>query len=227
MEMHKNIKICCDFCRELNGNRDNSFHEIYARIADTRIIWSSESFVVLPTLGQLFENSLLILPKQHYELMSSLPASQLDELEGCYELFYDDLSPHGKVIAFEHGAKSDTRGGCGIYHAHLHILPVPDYVDLFSLLDHECQKYDSFKHAYRNTKSMSEYLLAINPDKTVGVLDLSCLSGHYPSQFFRRKLSEYFNLKASWNWREYTYPEERLMNLISNAVSRKFHSFPV
>ena len=60
----KNIDVTCDFCIEFHDFKKSKFAQIYGD--KRRIISSDKFFCVIPTIGQLFQGSLLILPKKHY-----------------------------------------------------------------------------------------------------------------------------------------------------------------
>jgi len=70
----------CEFCQELQGLPGNRFGAMYAGIAASRIVAQTEHFVVLPTIGQLFAGSLLILPRVHKETCAELQRTQQEGL---------------------------------------------------------------------------------------------------------------------------------------------------
>lgn len=209
------MKNNCDFCEEINGTGVGTFYDIYNNIIKSRIIYEDSNFVVIPTMGQLFIHSLLILPKEHFESLSELGSSKLKLLN---ELFYKvkkKLTEFGYVVAFEHGAKSFTNGGCGIYHAHLHIVPLPIEISMFDFLKHEYVCCTDLVEGLEKIGKATEYLMAINHDNSCSVLDISKYPKEYPSQFFRKELSSYFNLKSSWNWKEYGSEEQWLLESVN------------
>ena len=71
----------CEYCEELRSPSDSRFGRLYAGVAETRIVLRTPSFVVMPTLGQIFRGSLLVLPIAHVETLSALQDRQLSELE--------------------------------------------------------------------------------------------------------------------------------------------------
>src|SRR5438094_806896 len=110
----------CEFCDELADPRSSRFGWIYAGKVHSRIIFNQDGFVVMPTLGQLFMGSLLILPSEHFETMAQLPASRVKSLVALLTQIERRMQPLGRPVLFEHGAKCSTGSGCGIYHAHMH-----------------------------------------------------------------------------------------------------------
>src|SRR5258708_25901610 len=161
----------CEFCSEFHTNNVTTFSRLYNDAIADRTLLESRSFKVIPTLGQIFDCSMLVIPKNHLETMSELDLPELKELTGLYKQVSSRLSKLGHVIGFEHGAHKITGGGCGIFHAHLHIIPLPEKVDLFGFFNHEYKIYSSIESALQNSNGSDEYLIAINEDETVGYLD--------------------------------------------------------
>ena len=114
MDINRN---CC-MCSILEGNR---------RYGDAdRILWESDNFFAIASIGGFIKGWTLIVPKAH----------QLN-LRECYataefQTFVRDVSQKvnsvfGSTIFFEHGAREEgSIIGCGVDHAHLHIVPSED-----------------------------------------------------------------------------------------------------
>src|SRR5688572_7165034 len=111
----------CEFCTELTQDPNSRFKRLYSTQLPSRIIKRSDGFVVLPTLGQLFKGSLLVLPEEHVETFSSLSTEMLARLPDLLSELEVSTTRLGMPLIFEHGAKCFTGSGCGIYHAHMHI----------------------------------------------------------------------------------------------------------
>jgi len=91
-----------------------------------RILFESEHFVAVPTLGSLVEGWLLIVSKQHLICMGDLDPSLLEELIGFKSQVAGAVEfQYGSVAIFEHGPSQPKQSlGCGVDHAHLHIVPI-------------------------------------------------------------------------------------------------------
>lgn len=210
--------INCEYCSEFQGGKSNTFNELYGSVISHRILLESQSFKVIPTIGQLFDNSLLIVPVRHVETLSDLTNNELNELMALYRKVKVALSAKGFVVAFEHGAHAETGGGCGIYHAHLHVVPLPKEVNLLGFFKHKYRTSTELDVVLRTLKGSREYLVAVNQNDQVGFLDLTDLSGAYASQYFRRALNEEFHLDAPWDWKAYGYIEKSLLTSVLNNV---------
>ena len=65
-------QVQCDFCDELSGGSENSFSRIYKRELESRVLFHSDEFAVIPSLGQIVEGYLLVLPIKHFKALGDL-----------------------------------------------------------------------------------------------------------------------------------------------------------
>jgi len=87
----------------------------------------SENFAALPSLGALVEGWLLLVPRRHFISVGALPQPLLREMEEMKRLLCSAVEEnYGQACIFEHGpSKANCAVGCGVDHAHLHVVPVP------------------------------------------------------------------------------------------------------
>ena len=115
----------CDFCDEIN-NIETIYNKIYG--GKSRVVCSTEHFIVFPCMGQLREGHLLIISKKHINAIGLLDVLAMEELRRLlFAIVGYFKNEYGKeLLCFEHGALSDdgSYGGCGIFHMHLHLLPI-------------------------------------------------------------------------------------------------------
>ncbi len=213
--------MLCEFCEEFHHRCRSRFAQIYAPFVKDRVVARHGIFVAMPTMGQLFPNSLLVLPASHVETMASLPASELSDLTTFLTALEKVIGQNRPVVAFEHGARCTTGGGCGIYHAHVHLVAVPAHVSVDDLLPPEMdsrsyRSASSFIAGLRDLRSSPEYLIVRDSNYLIRFVDISLSSGkRYPSQYFRRVLTEFFKLDHPWDWRRYQGPEQYLFDTIN------------
>jgi diadenosine tetraphosphate (Ap4A) HIT family hydrolase len=203
----------CEFCQELGGLNRSRFDAHYPEFS-SRIVAQTEHFVALPTLGQIFEGSLLVLPRRHYSTCGSMP----DRLRAGFcefvrELF-DKTTGFGNPVIFEHGARPKTGGSCGIYHAHLHIVPLPGIHDSKDFFSEAPTKVDTLEEAL-NSLSRSDHYLLFGNEKSVRFADVSQLPFTPPSQYFRRQLANHYGLSKYWDWRKAPAREAKLVNTLT------------
>jgi diadenosine tetraphosphate (Ap4A) HIT family hydrolase len=106
----------CQFCAIAEGRGTNGVDEI---------LQESENFVAVASVGSLTPGWMLIVPKSHQLSLAGSPA--MEE----FEAFSSDVAERisalfagAPVRAFEHGANREgSPVGCGVNHAHLHLLP--------------------------------------------------------------------------------------------------------
>lgn len=89
------------------------------------LICESEHATAFPSLGALLEGWVLIAPREHVIALSELDGDGWRDVA----LLADRVNmaiqaAYGPTVMFEHGAAGIHRtAGCGVDHAHLHIVP--------------------------------------------------------------------------------------------------------
>ena len=120
----------CGFCAELHetDSQNNLLKTVITPqlSINSRVMYETENYVVIPTIGCFVEGYVLIVSKQHYDCAGQMALSSIEEL--C-QLIWKVVSAIKQTygldcIVFEHGAISCTNkfGGC-INHAHIHVVP--------------------------------------------------------------------------------------------------------
>lgn len=194
----------CDFCSEIVGAGGSAFQRIYGQDAN-RVVAESDTLIALPTLGQLFPGSLLVLPKSHIEMFSRAGSDVQSELPHFIEPLLKSASRFGDPLIFEHGALACTGASCGIYHAHLHIVPLPSVVAASELLPEARGRALSLSDAFAELTNASKYLLVGEGHRFFFAADHDI--DQLPSQCMRIRLAERFALQQPWDWRAYTSEE--------------------
>jgi diadenosine tetraphosphate (Ap4A) HIT family hydrolase len=203
--------IACDFCSELSGSSENSFGRIYADYLGNRILSRSSQFAVIPSMGQIAEGYLLVLPINHFKALGDLPETLLQEFTAICERVGRTLKDqYGPYILFEHGTRSEGVGGCGIYHAHLHAVPlaeVPDPIEKLKLR-FPYVELTTLSEISKRGAGLSSYLLYQDLNARPYVFD----TGNLPSQYMRKLLADELG-NQNWDWRT-AGREERLLTTI-------------
>lgn len=203
----------CEFCQELLSPGASRFANIYGPKIESRVVATAQGFVAIPTLGQLFKGSLLVLTTDHYEMMSQLPREMQSALECFISELEQTLMPIGFPVVFEHGAKSSTGASCGIYHAHIHIIPVPGSVKYQDVLP-EGEFQENLPDIYAKAGTKESYLYFRGTDRLFGFYAGRDMKS-YPSQYFRRGLARHFEVQDDWDWRNYDYQEKKLLETLA------------
>lgn len=194
----------CPFCLELATGGLPSSLRTYSHIPN-RIIQASEHFVVFPTISPLIPGHLLIIPRYH---VSSLLQIRPDHVAEFLDLLATVLARTEQIysppIFFEHGIGKDCIGGCGINHAHLHILPVPtstieEVKDAYLIPDVFTSLHTYSLNGIFRTHAMDRHSYALI-GRTVDIVYFQVLES-LPSQYLRKHFSLLLN-KSFWDWRE-------------------------
>lgn len=211
------MKDNCVFCRELSGRRDTNFARLYPEF-DGRVIAETDDLVVFPCIGQLTTGHSLIVTKTHYsnfaQAFKSLPdlADQLVSVIADAQAFLAVKSDD--TLYFEHGAITADDGGCGIYHAHLHLVPQAGSVKIGSVSGSDPIIFNSLIDAYSNIDGVLPYALIGTEIYGFGI---ESLNSALPSQTIRRKVASVIGCPV-WDWRE-AGQEHGMIEILSRKLA--------
>lgn len=204
--------VNCQFCSEFSGSTDNAFAVLYENVIRDRSVLMTENFRVFPSIGQIVEGYILIAPVRHYSALQTLPTNLTTELNSLYEQVKKALaSCYGPCIFYEHGTGSAVSGGCGIYHAHLHAVPLPRSLDPVELLKSKFsyKRIEGLSDLRDQSQGMSGYIFYQDSNSRSYLFDTPNLV----SQYMRRTLAAVLG-RDDWDWRA-AGREERLMGTLS------------
>lgn len=146
------------------------------------VLWESAHFVVVPSKGGFLPGWLLIVPREHVLSMGQIDPHLAGELDDLTTRVIERVRlQFGPPTCFEHGAvHQGTTFGCGIDHAHVHVVPLPRELSLRATA--EAALGSRFEH--RAPKPGCPYLRIREP----GHLDWVTLEPEAspPRQFFRQ-----------------------------------------
>ena len=144
----------CSFCNEIIGEEFNNYFEQYVKDEfakkglDSRIVFETENYIVMPMVGPLVPGYLLMLPRHHYASFASIPKEELQEAIELKTKIRDILQKNynGHCVIYEHGAiNKRKKGACCSDHAHLHFAVVDvDVIDAFSEYGFDVREISSF-----------------------------------------------------------------------------------
>ncbi len=172
------------------------------------ILFESENFAVMPSLGSLVEGWLLIVPKTHYlsigQIANDMLYHELDEL--MKEVGDIVKSNYGNYIIFEHGPSEEKSVvGCGVDYAHIHIVPLS--IDLIK----KCEEHNLDFIWNKVAGIASTSLLA---KENLAYLFLSkfeesfiATGEKFESQLFRKLIAESLGKEGMWDWKKYPFEE--------------------
>lgn len=174
------------------------------------VLFEANGCVVAPTLGSIVPNWLLIVPRRHavnfrdWQAAGSIdPAGLVDEVLAAL-----GVDPR-RTIWFEHGpAGADTVVGCGVDHAHLHVLiNVPFSFDAFAAASMTCSPVYWYPcpaaEAYAGLTASGSYLLAGSNGNAMAAEHVEVVG----SQFFRRIVADLVGRPDQWNYKTHAHIE--------------------
>ena len=209
----------CGLCEEVIGNASSEFTRIYGKNPENRLILERDGFIAIPSIGQMVEGYLLIVTKQHYTSMGSLPVDDLNELNTIMEEVRGLLADtYGRPIFFEHGSMKDVNsGGCGIDHAHIHAVPLPDNTDVLPDIQEALEGVEiaSLADLSERARQNKPYLFYENQKGIKYLFDVK----NIPCQYMRRILGKRLGCQE-WDWRTYGR-EEKLISTLARLRNGK------
>ncbi len=193
---------CC-ICTEVSsGKFPLDYHSSYP--LTNRICIENEHFIVVPSISPIVEGHLLIFPKYHIKNLAEIKPNSLN-------MFFDIMnksiemisSSYDKTFVFEHGVGQDGYLGCGIDHAHLHIIPL-SYKIADKIIKNISDAFpnsisDNLENILLNMNKINSYLL-YGKD----IEEMYCTSSsQIPSQYIRKMITEELN-GYEWDWKKFT-----------------------
>lgn len=190
----------CSFCSEINRLTNNNLFLSILRFTlskEDRILFETDNFIIIPSLGALVPGHLLIVSKLHYISIGHCPASYYSELEYLVNAvrIASKIVFKLPVIAFEHGASVEAMGGSSIDHTHLHVLPIDeDVIEINNSKNIRINDYYELKKQYFN-KLPYLYYQSINETNYLIIMD------NIPSQYLRQVVAAKLGIIDVWNWK--------------------------
>jgi len=186
--MKTEYKEPCCFCTEIN-NKKMPEDFIKKSGINNRIIYQSKNFTVLPSISPLNVGHILIIPNSHITNITKLESELINELNDtfCYILSNNTIYKNKEFVFFEHGI-FEHGTGCGVDHAHIHLLPVS--LSIFNKIITSISKHYSLLNSsfesFFNIKNPSSYLFVGNSLNNV----FYSFHNKIPSQFIRKIVAE-------------------------------------
>ncbi len=196
---------------------EKKFHnkEVY-----NTILFESDNFLVIPSLGAIVEGWLLIIPKEHFISMGYIDnENMLSELEELIEKVGDLVqSTHGDYVIFENGAYSQNNlVGCGVDYAHVHVVPTEHN------LIHEIEsKFNVFYNwtSVKNLKDTCKFIRQSKPYlyyRDQSKKSFVTTNENIPSQLFRRAIASSIGIDDKYDWKKYPFTD----NIVKTINSYK------
>ncbi len=221
-EVHEDGPITCDYCDYLKG--------IYT--GSKRLIYRSNLFFILATVGQFDYGQLLIIPIRHVMSNAELNDEELAEFKEVLEdveYLINLTYSKSATMVWENGSGRSgvNKARDSIVHAHVHVYP--------SKLTAETVERKSgllFKDIslgeIRNYADDPYLLMRSNKDHNVWKI-CSTKDVFVPRQYIRAAVAEKMGITDDrWNWRKYPFYDKITQTIIQirEAVNNNWDSVP-
>jgi diadenosine tetraphosphate (Ap4A) HIT family hydrolase len=181
------VSECC-FCDEFGPHVPST---------SRRVLIATTNFVAFVDTSPISRGHTLIAPRGHFTSFAEMPVEiWLEAVELKERVFSRFPLSWGHPVSFEHGAVGESAGGCGISHAHVHLLPLPPAINILELIPPGPSTECPFELLSQTAESGRPYLFVEDPNggRLFYPKDL-------PSQFMRRRVAEAIG-KPDWDWRQ-------------------------
>lgn len=211
-------KICCFIAKSWKSKPVPQYNTI---------LFESEYFVAVPTKSPIVEGWLIVFPKQHYLSLADLPPSQLQELSQFSISVKHSIEQHySKCVMVEQGSIAYGQPtGCGVDHAHLHIIPMDIDTILYNvnqiletnakhwLMDVSLASLPKIRKKYRPC-----YFYIAD-----GATERLLIQRQFPRQLLRQAITHNSPNEHSYDWNLFDYTtnlQQTIITLEKNGIKQ-------
>jgi len=165
------------------------------------VLFETEEFAAIPSLGSLVPGWILIVPKKRIINLAALSEVERGRLIRFTCSIEDKMKTFGqKVYRFEHGGLESSLVSCGVEQAHMHLVPLPfDLVDMaLKSTDVDWGIKSSQSATWEGISTSTEYLMMADENRfyTGEVRQPT-------SQWFRKLIAENTGQPEKWDYKRY------------------------
>jgi ATP adenylyltransferase len=178
----------CELCFAVKNCRESN------SLLFNTLLYESKNFVIIPSIGPLFEDQIMIVSKYHFTALLSMDVDCIEELEILID-FLTFKYPEG-MLFYEHGSFNQQKGGSCIEHTHIHVIPKIQH--LFKILDGILPFNDeliSLEDLENIIPIDFPYVLNITSDKKIRLYE--AYNSH--SQMMRKAICNALG-RSDWDW---------------------------
>jgi len=210
------LEVCeCKYCSTLFGSQ----HHKANNQPWNEILWESDNFVIVPTLGAIVEGWLLIISKEHYVCMGAIEKDLHTELEEAINLAATAVSSlYGRSTIFEHGpCQQGLELGCGIDHAHMHVLPLQFNLRNAAKMSPEMGMFDwvQVESTFCQLSQLHRLGASYMYIQEQGKPGYYCMAKQAPCQSLRRIIARKLDVAERYDYNKYPFREN-----VANTIAR-------
>lgn len=200
----------CSFCLEFSlNNSGNLYSEISKQNSPykSRVLFETNHWVVVPTLGCMVPGYLLIVSKSHFISVSVIPGCAIVELNNIIDLIKVMFKEvyNLNALVFEHGPYSSiNKGPSCVDHAHVHIVPFfdVDFDLVFSSEFYQVYNPINFIEMQKIARELKSSYLFVRDYRLKNYL---VFGDNIPSQYMRKMIASRIGFPDKWNWVDYVF----------------------
>lgn len=192
----------CRFCNIYKA-------DVVGAVSDI-VLYENEFFFIIPALGCLVKNYIMIISKRHINSLCFLNEVEkkglitlLNEIRAILKEKYGFYP-----IVFEHGASNyaSNNSACSVLHAHLHIVPykINEQAKMINSLN--LTKINDL-NVFLNIGYDKNYIFFMD---NLGEIFYKCATNQneeFPSQIIRKCIAKDIGKTMQWDWRYYPFNE--------------------
>ena len=209
----------CAYCNCIKNN----FYDY--KLDMNRVIYKSENFFVMPTLGEFILGYLLIIPIEHAmsnaELSTSLQEeflTVLNDISYILRLTYQTSD----FLVWENGTGNSGKGKAktSVVHSHVHIAPSK----LTASKIKEISQFDFDEISYNELSLYGNRSYLLIREKENNWFINSNPEVYIPRQYVRQLLAQEYKITGdAWNWRTNPFPELMIKTIDDISFTLKSH----
>lgn len=183
---------------------DSALRQVGSQAIWDRTVLENENFVTIPSLGSIVPGWLMVIPRWHF-----LNMLEVDDRPGLAEIITKTKqvleATFGAATVFEHGAATEHSAiGCGVDHAHLHIVSLPfsleEAISGYRDLRYEWQSVPD-PYPALDVPASIDYLLYQEPGRSSYI----SLPNRPVSQYFRRVIAAKVGQLGEFDYRKHSF----------------------
>lgn len=173
-----------------------------------QILAENDNYFAVSSIGGFIPGWTLIFPKAHILNLSN-DYARSEFLSFATHVTNVVSAEYGRCVVFEHGSNShNSATSCGVHHAHMHIVPFSENIELLALQESEDLLWK--RSQLNEVSSMAnggEYLFCSNSFDALATKGVISLLNSPKSQFFRKVLARATGFLNMYDYKQYKFNE--------------------
>lgn len=196
------IHYCCLMCRLCISQTSPT-----NKLIENKKIFESNSFFVIPTLGQFIPGWLMIVSKAHTLCSIRHSKMELIELNHIIKKTSEIVENNfGRTIIFEHGNLNSSNYdlGCCVNHTHIHVCPYNNVEEILSNINYPFVGDMSIIDFSQKDKPDNGYIF-INTNNDEGTYKFYKIDEDIETQYLRKLIAKSLNKDMYWDWAAFPF----------------------